>query len=255
MALHDGIVESLGDFVEYITTRLPPGGRWWVYRGQEDHSWGLVPKILRPPFERFRKMETPSITPKQHETRVIEAFERLARAYLPDRELSPWELLALAQHHGIATRLLDWTSNPLVALFFAVDWPNQGRDSAVWCCCGDSLPTAGATSPFQTDEIVFYDPPRISPRISVQSGCLTATPIARPMQAEDWPATLVRLRVPCSARVALRRVLADMGVHRGALFPDLDGIAAFVNWCSAKFDDERDDARPISYKTARDSPA
>ena len=63
---------------------------------------------------------------------MFDEFKRRGVAVLPSRPSDDWEFLAVARHHGLPTRLLDWTENPLAALFFALEEPSSG-DSAVWC--------------------------------------------------------------------------------------------------------------------------
>src|SRR5688572_9039340 len=83
----------------------------WVFRGVGDaHKHQLVPKIGRDPRLYSLPLE-----------RVIFAnFKRRAPQFINIRGMTEWDLLALAQHHGLPTRLLDWTTNPLVAAYFAV---------------------------------------------------------------------------------------------------------------------------------------
>ena len=83
------------------------GGRW-VFRGVHDPSFQLVPKIGRGVNYRA-------------ERRILDQFRRQAPAYINQLPRDEWELLALGQHHGLPTRLLDWTENPLVPAFFAAD--------------------------------------------------------------------------------------------------------------------------------------
>ncbi len=81
----------------------------WVFRGLGDDRFKLIPSVGR----------RPNYEPAQ-ERAVLELFKRRMPEFMPDGDLSELDRLAIAQHHGIPTRLLDWTTNPLVAAYFAV---------------------------------------------------------------------------------------------------------------------------------------
>lgn len=70
---------------------------------------------------------------KHREKRMIESFKMYAHDELPS-EASDWEVMLLAQHYRLPTRLLDWTSSPMVALFFATEDSRQwDKDGVIWC--------------------------------------------------------------------------------------------------------------------------
>jgi type I restriction enzyme M protein len=100
------------------------------------------------------------------ERRMFERFKREAVLHAYVRPQTDWEWLCLAQHHGLPTRLLDWTVNPLVALYFAVweDGP-ETVDRAVFMFDGEHV-DIDKTSPFEVDEVRLIDLPQVSPRIT-----------------------------------------------------------------------------------------
>ena len=163
---------------------------------------------------------------ERQEREMLDEFRRAARAVVTREPASPWEWLALAQHHGLATRLLDWTANPLVALYFAVEEPSADVEAAVFALSFRGHVADPTEDLFSLQEIVLYRPPSLSSRIVVQGGCFTVHPDDDP----NWQSELFRISVPAPACAHIRGELAGLGLTRSALFPDLDGMAANTNW-------------------------
>jgi hypothetical protein len=156
---------SVSEFIELL---LHGDRTWHYYRGHQDESWDLAPLVDR--------VRHGSITRFDHERQMFQEFKRRGLAFLQTRPVNDWEFLALARHHGLPTRLLDWTENPLAALFFAVEdpWP---RDSAVWCYEPDGLNNTkldpAVMDPLSIDRLELYQPPHLHARIAVQYSLFT----------------------------------------------------------------------------------
>lgn len=148
----------------------------WMFRGQRELRWSPVPKIDRPEFQAYRTGQ--GWVRKEHEDRLLTDFITGARAHVRIEPKDLWEWLAVAQHHGLATRLLDWTANPLAALYFAVEETHATGDSTVWCYLhrGDSWLSHRLSDPFVMDHVIEFRPPHVTPRITVQRGVFHRAP-------------------------------------------------------------------------------
>ena len=223
----------------------------FAFRGMPDVGDDLVTGLARlgGPFE-------------QTEPHILRAFRRYAR---PEAAAgtSLWNWLALAQHHGLPTRLLDWTYSPYVALHFAVETMDTfGLDGVVWCvdyvkanallpevlkdvarreCAGvfsaDMLDEA-ADSLRKFDElgkdrpfVVFLEPPSLDERIVNQFALfsLMSSPTAR---LDHWlgqhPDLSHRLVIPKELKWEVRDKLDQANVTERVLFPGLDGLSRWL---------------------------
>jgi hypothetical protein len=179
------------------------------------------------------------------------------------------------QHYGAPTRLLDWTINPLVALFFALEDRSQTKatsDAAVWAIDpwwlnksqfsgveGPLLPDWEETQKFLPDlEDAFagrsvrhslpaaVEPPHVDDRLSAQGARfvvfgtakdLARTALARGVRGKHKirEIRLCKIIIPARAAGKLLKELDQIGVNRAVLFPDLGGLAAHLSYRWTKY--------------------
>lgn len=220
---------SVGELLEYIA-RLSDDFPYmdWVYRGQEQDEWPLVPRIFRDlPAHEYFADSIDRDRALQRERRLFTQFRLRARQFLDLSLYDDWEVLAVAQHHGLATRLLDWTRNPLVATYFA-GAGESNRDGTLWLHCADSDTELfhRPRSPFEADGVVFFDPPHFDARIIAQEACFTAHSPGTDCHHSHYH--IQQLRVPGDAKHRILKELDAIGVHEARLFPDASGLARYL---------------------------
>src|SRR5262245_22257991 len=132
-------IENWEDLAKTIDHFSYFNGHAWLFRGVTKLSHGLVPKIGRP---NARAKKTVSGTKRwvryrlDDERAMFSMFVQQARPFLSFSPVSDLEWLAIAQHHGVPTRLLDWTESLMVAAWFAVEKGGSEEDSAIWVSRG-----------------------------------------------------------------------------------------------------------------------
>jgi len=251
------------------------------YRGEADTYAIPIPKVFR---KRYWPDSGSKYSPEEAERlRGIESgwiyeFKRLAVGLttgLPEggNEINNLNWLFLMEHHGMPTRLLDWTQNILVALFFAVAGDaedNDRRDGQIWVIrphdlndkggVGSGFPLPGhpiveylaremfyglgrkeglarklQLEPIPTEPVAIL-PPLPWPRMIAQNSAFTLHPKPRSLENMYVPeAKLTRHRVSSSSKVKIRRELRLIGIEYRTLFPELDSIARDIN---RRHDDE-----------------
>ena len=226
-------VHSIGDFIALLAN---VGARDLVlFRGQPV-DLPLLPKIGRPELGFLKEGKHV----EESESRMLSSFRLQAQPFVTHHPASDWEWLALAQHNGMATRLLDWSSNPLVALWFAVAEQPRHESAVVWGFAPsehDLLLWDDPYGSYRDGGVRVFQPAHISPRIRAQAGYFTAhrptpkdsrfTPLEK---SEQHVKQLVKVVIHASARSGMRQRLNLFGVNEASIFPDLVGLSRHLSW-------------------------
>lgn len=212
----------------------------WIYRGQADVDWILLPKAGRPEYFLFEigERETEGLPPR--DICRFNYWRELAVAYHKKLPNNDFECLAFAQHYGLATRLMDWSSNPLVALFFAVESCSP-CDGAVYAHAPSRIIDSRVAKLGFLQQVAKYEPPPFDSRILLQAGVFTYHPepnvplSPKPVEdlgglTPDHGTNLVKFVLKGEMKPIIKRRLDEIGLSRKALFPDLDGLSAYINW-------------------------
>jgi hypothetical protein len=236
-------IESLAGFFAFIQEHCSEFDDA-LFRGQTE-DWSLLPKLAR---LRLRG----ELTVREAESKMLTSLKTRSLPYLDSIPQNDWDWLAIAQHYGMATRLLDWSTNPLAALWFAVEKPARAeQDGVVWVFTPsqeDHVATVDSGTPFDSDRTRVFMPKHINRRIVAQHGWFTAHYIRKtdskfvPLEKNArYKKSLMKLRVPATAFPSIRTELDRCGINAATLYGDLVGLCRNSEWQHLLLDDEDND--------------
>ncbi len=233
-------ISSIADLLQHLPFFDTSAPIW--FRGQTNHDWNLMPSLLR--------KNSPVM-----EISLLRRFKQVAHQNLNYTPADDWEWLFLMQHHGIPTRLLDWSESPLVALYFAVDSMKEPLvDGSLWIlnpimlntfanitlynaadipAAGD--PTLEAYSPASVQNLTQGTKrpaacigPRRFARIRAQHGVFTVhhqDKTALDLVGEPPRRYLTKFRIPKESKESLRKELELVRVNIATIYMDLDAVS------------------------------
>lgn len=242
----------LNDWAEYknFTDNLSDN---WAFRGQLSTEWELVNAIERTDFIHLYKGV---------EFDFLSEFQRGARNYLQKDEMPEHliEWLALMQHHGAPTRLLDLSKSPFIAAFFAFEQCQESNsNTAIWAININFLKSKATellaqhfsdvmeeTQNLVNEKLfekIFYankyslvfpvEPFRMNRRYSLQQSVFVSTgnsyePFMQQLSflKDNSSKAVIKIELPAGIQKEVLRDLQRMNLNRASLFPDLDGYAA-----------------------------
>ncbi len=202
-----------------------------LYRGQSTNA-PLLPSIAR---------EHPSFDTTEIEKEMITDLKRRSFLLIDKQPQNDWEWLIFAQHFGLKTRLLDWSSNPLIALWFACSNEYQmGSNSYVYV---NSAPNDMLVNlekdqdPFQNSRTKILRPSLNNERIVAQSGWFTAHRFSKSNNRfvtlethRKMKNQISELEIPHELKKDFLQKLSVFGVNNTSVFPDVTGLCLHLNW-------------------------
>lgn len=190
-----------------------------ILRGHAAFKWELKPSIGRYYHEDWANV-------LDLEKKSLADFKKRSVPYLKHKPDSDIEWLCLMQHHGCATRLLDFTTSPLIALFFASD-PEEREDGAlISATYGRSYENVSDEGLFERSNSFAYHPSHITERIIGQHGCfIYSNKPNRPLNNRQ----IKKYKIERTKKHLIRKELAVLGIDYSVLFPGIDGVCKNIN--------------------------
>lgn len=235
-------IESFGHLIEILQTDDYRCGHV-IYRGVKDNvEHKLIPSIGR--LKDYLSLDLQDLV--DHEKQILSLFRHRSYGELDKIPQNDWTWLALAQHHGLPTRLMDWTNSPLVAAFFATE-PDLDYDNTI-----KPLPNNGGAiyalhdcdfldaydtikDPFETTEPEIVFSPVVTNRIAGQGGVFTIHKDPRKEfqlefeeDDEDSSRWIHKLEFSEEVGHQIQKSLFFLGVRKGGIYPDLDGFSGDI---------------------------
>ena len=239
-------IENVADYLAKVT-ELSLGtdpDDFFAFRGQSK-AWPCFPSIVRPPSYTENGIYTNQCQdPKPAEYRLFMRFRDTTIPYQPAWVQGPsplesaWRQLILAQHYGLPTRLLDWTTKPLVALYFAVEeekYREEKKEEGVIHVFPANIKRAFTVSALArqnpnpplyeyNDDVGVLWPPDIASRVTAQGSLFTIRKDPR-IATSASPKFIVP---PDKKRLIFDELRRLYGITRGHLFPDLEGTTRSI---------------------------
>lgn len=192
----------------------------FVFRGHSNSNYELKTSLGRCDSFYGRTIQ-------QLEKRLLKLFKESSLPYLEHKPSSELEWLAVAQHFGLPTRLLDWSYNPLVATYFAVE-DNPEDDGALFMLSGCSTIQNPDTFKIGTlKKVQKYRPPYITSRIQNQSGLFTIHNNPEEVFTHE---KMKKVIIPKEVKRDIKRTLFKYGINQRMIYPGLEGIAKDLKW-------------------------
>ncbi len=249
-------VSSVSDLLNHCTPQAPDpaSGKLrnrFVYRGLDDEAYPLLSSLSR------QGGTSPPHTKCDLEYHILRNFVRYSLPYLPSRPVRDWEYVVIAQHHGLPTRILDWSYSPLVAAHFATFKGSPSTDRVIWRLDWPTVHDHFGIRQISVLDLqavlkqfgapVFWDyleslrisrqfvcllePPSLDARIVAQSAAFTFSTwrdeaLEDTLVSNGLAAAIQRLVIPSTDVSLIRDQLDLCSVDERRLFPDLDGVAA-----------------------------
>ncbi len=224
---------KISSFIEYLSYVEKNYSRDHIFRGLNNLNYSLIPKIGRDAYVAKCNPDLIVDELQDMEEQIMHDFIKMSIPHMDLRNISAWDQWTIGQHHGLPTRFLDWTENPLIAAYFATENSND-NDVAVYVVNKTQFNSnmdedLDVFSLSDQDDVVLYSPSYIHPRIIAQKGVFTVhknptIPLDQ-TKINDEFCSVDKLIIPKTVVSDFVDDLDWLGINRSFIYPGLDGLA------------------------------